>query len=347
MLIRDLQMLAAVVRHIITTSKTRGGILIFLPGVQEIRQCMDMIEGVLPSSAPADILPLHANLSSEEQRRVFVKTTKWKIIAATNVAEVSGLRANVPYRRTERLPQTSITIDDVIYVLDSGKVKQTQYDGESGISRLVETWVTLAESRQRRGRAGRTQPGICYKLYTRKHESKMGKFVVPEILRVPLENISLAVKVTREDEDVKVSPFFLSTKHGTLISLLKHFLGKAISPPDVSSMDTAWATLENLGAVDGQGRLTALGRHLVRLSFSALVFFDAFSVATSGRFATSQSKSVLIRCFYLLLTRPFRCLFSAQSFGASVPYSLSLHVYHQNHCLLAHWRKEKKPRCRF
>ncbi|KAK0481842.1 P-loop containing nucleoside triphosphate hydrolase protein [Armillaria novae-zelandiae] len=222
----DYKMLAAVVKHIITTSKARGGILIFLPGVQEIRQCMDMIEGALPSGTPADILPLHANLSSEEQRRVFIKTTKWKIIAATNVAE------------------TSITIDDVIYVLDSGKVKQTQYDGESGISRLVETWVTLAEARQRRGRAGRTQPGICYKLYTRKHESKMGKFVVPEILRVPLENISLAVKVTREDEDVK------------------HFLGKAISPPDVSSMDTAWATLENLGAVDGQGRLTALGRHL-------------------------------------------------------------------------------------
>ncbi|KAK0198729.1 P-loop containing nucleoside triphosphate hydrolase protein [Armillaria mellea] len=222
----DYKMLAAVVKHIITTSKTRGGILIFLPGVQEIRQCMDMTQGVLPSSAPADILPLHANLSSEEQRRVFVKTTKWKIIAATNVAE------------------TSITIDDVIYVVDSGKVKQTQYDAESGISRLVETWVTLAEARQRRGRAGRTQPGICYKLYTRKHESKMGKFVVPEILRVPLENISLAVKVTREDEDVK------------------HFLGKAISPPDVSSMDTAWTTLENLGAVDRQGRLTALGRHL-------------------------------------------------------------------------------------
>ncbi|KAK0465451.1 P-loop containing nucleoside triphosphate hydrolase protein [Desarmillaria tabescens] len=222
----DYKMVAAVVKHIITTSQTRGGILIFLPGVQEIRQCIDMIEGVLPSSVPADIMPLHANLSSEEQRRVFVKTTKWKIIAATNVAE------------------TSITIDDVIYVLDSGKVKQTQYDGESGISRLVETWVTLAESRQRRGRAGRTQPGICYKLYTRKQESKMDKFVVPEILRVPLENISLAVKVTREDEDVR------------------HFLGKAISPPDVSSMDTAWATLENLGAVDRQGRLTALGRHL-------------------------------------------------------------------------------------
>ncbi|KAG7452226.1 P-loop containing nucleoside triphosphate hydrolase protein [Guyanagaster necrorhizus] len=222
----DYKMLAAVVKHIVTISKTRGGILIFLPGVQEIRQCMDMVKGVLPSSVPADILPLHANLSSEEQRRVFMKTTKWKIIAATNVAE------------------TSITIDDVICVVDSGKVKQTQYDGDSGISHLVETWVTLAEARQRRGRAGRTQPGTCYKLYTRKQESKMGKFVVPEILRVPLENILLAVKVTREDEDVR------------------HFLRKAISPPDVSSMDTAWATLENLGAMDGQGRLTALGRHL-------------------------------------------------------------------------------------
>jgi len=108
--------------------------------------------------------------------------------------------------------QTSITIDDVIYVIDAGKVKETQYDPETGLSRLVETWVTRAAARQRRGRAGRTQPGVCYKLYTKKQEGKMARFPVPEILRVPLESISLSVKVMREGEDVKVGTYSCSTE---------------------------------------------------------------------------------------------------------------------------------------
>ena len=89
-------------------------------------------------------------------------------------------------------------------MVDTGKVKENQFDPENGISKLVETWVTRAAARQRRGRAGRTQPGVCYKLYTRKQEEQMTRFPVPEILRVPLESISLAVKVMRENEDVKV-----------------------------------------------------------------------------------------------------------------------------------------------
>jgi ATP-dependent RNA helicase DHX57 len=101
-------------------------------------------------------------------------------------------------------------------VIDVGKVKETQYDPDTSLSRLVETWVTRAAARQRRGRAGRTQPGICYKLYTRKQELNMAKFPVPEILRVPLESISLTVKVMREEEDVKVK--FL------LVLCLRHIL---------------------------------------------------------------------------------------------------------------------------
>lgn len=92
----------------------------------------------------------------------------------------------------------------MIYIVDTGKVKETQFDAENGLLRLVETWITRAAARQRRGRAGRTQPGICYKLYTRRQEEKMSKFPVPEILRVPLESISLMVKVMREGEDVQV-----------------------------------------------------------------------------------------------------------------------------------------------
>ena len=100
--------------------------------------------------------------------------------------------------------QTSITIDDIIYVIDAGKVKETQYDPESGLTKLVEQWITRAAGRQRRGRAGRTRPGMCYKLYTRQRESKMERFPRPEILRVPLESICLTVKATREKEDIKV-----------------------------------------------------------------------------------------------------------------------------------------------
>ena len=97
-----------------------------------------------------------------------------------------------------------------------GKVKETQYDPEHGLSRLVETWVTRAAARQRRGRAGRTQPGVCYKLYTRNQEDQLAAFVVPEILRVPLENISLMVKSIREEQDVKVcSSQFYQNVHFT------------------------------------------------------------------------------------------------------------------------------------
>ena len=103
--------------------------------------------------------------------------------------------------------QTSITIDDIAYVIDAGKAKETQFDPDTNISRLVETWINRAAARQRRGRAGRTRPGVCYKLYTRKQEANMTKFPVPEILRVPLESISLSVKAAREDEDVKVRTF--------------------------------------------------------------------------------------------------------------------------------------------
>lgn len=222
----DYQLIAAVVQHIIATSQ-RSGILIFLPGVQEIRSCIDVIRGTLGEKA--EILPLHANLSNDEQLAVFANTKRWKIIAATNVAE------------------TSITIEDVVYVVDSGRVKETAYDPESGLSLLKEQWVTRAAARQRRGRAGRTQPGVCYKLYTRKQEEKMGRFPIPEILRTPLESISLTVKVMRESEDVK------------------HFLNRAIDPPEVSAMDKAWDILEELGAIDADGRLTALGRHISML----------------------------------------------------------------------------------
>jgi len=83
-------------------------------------------------------------------------------------------------------------------------MKEVQYNPETQLSNLVEGWVSKAAGRQRRGRAGRTQPGICYKTYTKKQEKGTLDFSVPEILRVSLNNVCLSVKAARESEDVQV-----------------------------------------------------------------------------------------------------------------------------------------------
>ncbi|KAK4689764.1 ATP-dependent RNA helicase DHX57, partial [Tremellales sp. Uapishka_1] len=226
----DYGLVGAIVKHIVQTAKTtNGAILVFMPGVMEIRQCISELQSINLGSV--EIMALHANLSSAEQRRVFVSTApRRKIVVATNVAE------------------TSVTIPDVVFVVDGGKVKETQYEAESGMQKLVECYTSRASGRQRRGRAGRTQPGECYKLYTRRTENNsMPRFPIPEILRTPLESLFLQVKAMNEDTDVK------------------EFLGKAIDPPKMDAIDAAWKTLQDLGAIEGEdhkSRLTALGRHM-------------------------------------------------------------------------------------
>lgn len=91
-----------------------------LPGVAEIKSCMDAIR---QKARNVDIFPLHANLSNAEQKQVFAKTKRRKVVVATNVAE------------------TSVTIADIVYVIDSGKVKETQFDADTQMSRLVETYT--------------------------------------------------------------------------------------------------------------------------------------------------------------------------------------------------------------
>jgi len=137
----DYGLTAAIVKYITqTATNDNGAILIFMPGVMEIRQCVSELQNAQLGSV--EILPLHANLTSAEQKRVFLSTKpKRKIVVATNVAE------------------TSVTIPDVVYVVDGGRVKETQYDADNGLQKLVEVWTSKASGRQRRGRAGRTQPG--------------------------------------------------------------------------------------------------------------------------------------------------------------------------------------------
>ncbi|MCO5577395.1 hypothetical protein L7F22_031227 [Adiantum nelumboides] len=150
-----------------------------------------------------------------------------KVVVSTNVAE------------------TSITIDDVVFVVDAGLVKETRYDPASGLTRLVETRCSKAASRQRRGRAGRVRPGECFKLYTRgAEEHKMEAQQVPEIMRMSLENLILTVKALKgETVDIKT------------------YLAMAISPPSIAAIERAMQLLMEMNIVRGEG-LTALGKHL-------------------------------------------------------------------------------------
>jgi ATP-dependent RNA helicase DHX57 len=204
-----------------------GAILIFCPGVAEIRMAMEAIQRTLRGTV--EVMPLHANLTPDEQRRVFKKTRAGtrKIIVSTNVAE------------------TSITIDDVVYVIDLGLVKENRYDEVTGLTRLLEVKCSKAASRQRRGRAGRVRPGECFKLYTRNTEEfKMEAQQIPEIMRMSLENLILTVKALKGDE-VDVSTY----------------LGMAISPPSVAAIEKAVELLAEMNIIQAS-RLTALGKHV-------------------------------------------------------------------------------------
>ncbi|CAG8050864.1 unnamed protein product [Penicillium salamii] len=200
-----------------------GGILIFLPGTLEIDKCLAAVKRI-PNTHP---LPLHASLLPAEQRRVFQSPPRGmrKVIAATNVAE------------------TSITIEDVVAVIDTGRVKETSYDPKDNMVRLQEVWASQAACKQRRGRAGRVRAGICYKLYTRKAESNMAQRPDPEIRRVPLEQLCLSVKSMKGIDDVA------------------NFLANTITPPESIAVEGALNFLHRVGALD-HDKLTALGRYL-------------------------------------------------------------------------------------
>ncbi|TVY38975.1 putative ATP-dependent RNA helicase [Lachnellula occidentalis] len=207
----------------LTHLKQDGGILIFMPGVVEISRTIDYLRSI-PN---LHTLPLHASLQSTDQRRVFPHAPhgKRKVIVATNVAE------------------TSITIDDIVAVIDSGRVKETSYDPQNNMRKLEEVWASRAACKQRRGRAGRVQAGKCYKLYTRNAEmSKMMERPEPEIRRVPLEQLCLSVRAMGIKE-------------------VAAFLASALTPPESIAVDGAMDLLGRMGALDGDD-LTALGRHL-------------------------------------------------------------------------------------
>ncbi|NWH67915.1 DHX29 helicase, partial [Geococcyx californianus] len=157
-----------------------GAVLIFLPGLAEIKMLYEQLQSnALFSNRHSKrcvVYPLHSSLSSEEQQSVFLRPPAGvtKIIISTNIAE------------------TSVTIDDVVYVIDSGKMKEKRYDPSKGMESLEETFVSKASALQRKGRAGRVASGVCFHLFSSHHYNYLLiKEQLPEIQRVPLEQLCL------------------------------------------------------------------------------------------------------------------------------------------------------------
>ncbi|XP_054256889.1 putative ATP-dependent RNA helicase DHX57 [Macrosteles quadrilineatus] len=214
-----------------------GSILVFLPGMQEIREMHDMLSNnqtFNPRNNRFKLVPLHSSLSSEEQAQVFEKPKNGvrKIVLSTNIAE------------------TSVTIDDCVFVIDSGKMKETRFDSNKNMASLETVWVSRANALQRKGRAGRVMPGICVHLYTlHRYDYLLDAQPIPEIKRVPLEQTILRIKM-------------LPSMSG---AGLQQVLGEVLEPPTEESITGAITRLVHVGALDRAENLTPLGQHLAAL----------------------------------------------------------------------------------
>lgn len=158
----------------ILSNKTDGDILVFLPGEKSIKDCVNKLYHS-PFSRKIQIIPLYGRLPKEEQEKVFEPApfSRKKVIISTNIAE------------------TSVTIDGITSVIDSGLAKLNFYNPRTYTSSLIETPISKASCNQRRGRAGRTQPGTCYRLYQKKDYETRESYTAEEIFRTDLSEVVL------------------------------------------------------------------------------------------------------------------------------------------------------------
>ncbi|KAM4772480.1 ATP-dependent DNA/RNA helicase DHX36 [Rhinophrynus dorsalis] len=226
----DLDLISELIRYIVLKGED-GAILVFLPGWDNISTLHDLLMSqVMFKSDRFIIVPLHSLMPTINQTEVFKRPPPGvrKIVIATNIAE------------------TSITIDDVVHVIDGGKIKETNYDTQNNISTLSAEWVSHANAKQRKGRAGRVQPGYCYHLYNSLRDSVLDEYQLPEIVRTPLEELCLNIKILR-------------------LGGIGCFLRKLMDPPSRDAICLAISHLMELNALDKREELTPLGFHLARL----------------------------------------------------------------------------------
>ncbi|XP_031143214.1 3'-5' RNA helicase YTHDC2 isoform X1 [Sander lucioperca] len=222
--------------HNICSTTSDGAVLIFLPGYDDIVALRGRIlyddKRFSNHSDRYQVFTLHSDMQTLDQKKA-MKTSPpgiRKIILSTNIAE------------------TSITINDVVFVIDSGKVKEKSFDTLSHVSMLKTVWISKASALQRKGRAGRCRPGICFHLFSRLRFNNMLEFQVPQLLRMPLQELCLQTKLLAPSS-----------------CPVAEFLSKAPQPPAAHAIRNAVQMLKTIDAMDQNEDLTDLGYHLADL----------------------------------------------------------------------------------
>ena len=203
----------------------KGDILAFLPGEADIRRCAELLGTAL---APTQVFPLYGMLSATDQRRAIAPSAagERKVVLATPIAE------------------TSITIEGVRVVVDSGLCRKPVFDPQRGLSRLETVRISQDMATQRTGRAGRVAPGVCYRLWSLATEQRMAPIRVPEVLEADLAPTVLDIAAWGENHPERLA---------------------WLTPPPSFALSQARQLLQSLDAVDDTGRITPHGRKLAAL----------------------------------------------------------------------------------
>ena len=241
-----------------------GGILIFLPGEKIIKDCLDRLYR-MPFSRHLHILPLYGRLSKEEQEKLFDEPPagKKKVIISTNIAE------------------TSVTISDITTVIDSGLCKLNFYNPRNFTSSLIESSVSKASCNQRKGRAGRTHEGSCYRLYKRMDFETRPEYTTEEIYRTDLSEVVLRMA------ELGITDFY-------------NF--DFIASPGKEGIIGAVDTLNMLGALDSDNCLSEIGKMMVRFPLEPRI--SRIIIEAIMRFPDVIDKA-LIAASFLSANSPF------------------------------------------
>ncbi|MDA0991297.1 MAG: helicase-related protein, partial [Verrucomicrobia bacterium] len=241
-----------------------GDVLIFMPGAYEIRRTLEAV-GREVSARDFLLLPLYGELSPEEQDRAVGPASQRKIIVSTNVAE------------------TSLTIDGIRVVIDSGLVRRASFDPRRGINTLLIEKHSQASATQRAGRAGRTAPGVCLRLWSEREQARRPAHDLPELLRVDLAETLLQLKQAG-------------------ITSLATF--DWVTPPPPGAVKSALELLQSLSALEDDEQITPLGRRMAAFPLHPRIARMLIAAEHFGCVPTLCLVAALLQERSILLPRP-------------------------------------------